>query len=131
MRLNTISMSSQAVRLDAWFNKAGTAFCVAAVVIAVGLVAVKQSLVQLSESSKKHKVTLTWIPSASKVTGYNVYRSTRSGGPYEKVNKSLVRESKYVDESVASGKTYYYVVRSADEQGRESPNSKEILIVVP
>jgi hypothetical protein len=36
-----------------------------------------------------HSVSLRWNSSTSPVAGYNVYRSTKSGGPYTRVNSAL------------------------------------------
>jgi hypothetical protein len=71
------------------------------------------------------------------VKGYNLYRSTAPGGPYTKVNTSLITGTQYDDQAVsstmaqyttsaaASGTTYYYVVTSVDAQGDESVHSQE------
>jgi fibronectin type 3 domain-containing protein len=76
-------------------------------------------------------VTLIWKASKFAVRGYNVYRGTKSGGPYTKVNRDLVQGLTYKDENVRGGTTYYYVTRSVDADGRESVNSSEITVVVP
>jgi hypothetical protein len=74
------------------------------------------------------------------VSGYNLYRSTTPGGPYTKVNTSLITGTHYDDlavsstmaqysssssSSAASGTTYYYVVTSVDAQDDESVYSQE------
>jgi hypothetical protein len=71
------------------------------------------------------------------VAGYNLYRSTAPGGPYTKVNTSLITGTQYDDTSVSStvtqhtmssaatATTYYYVVTSVDDQGDESVHSQE------
>jgi hypothetical protein len=80
----------------------------------------------------KHSVTLTWNASTSAVAGYNVYRSGVRGRDYVKVNAALVRgETSYKDETVESGKTYYYVTRSVDAKGNESADSNVTTVVVP
>jgi len=80
----------------------------------------------------KHSVTLTWNASTSPVVGYNVYRSTVKGRGYVKINAALVQGmTSYKDETVESGKTYYYVTRSVDAKGRESFDSAEVLAAVP
>ena len=56
-----------------------------------------------------HYVSISWTASTSTVAGYNVYRATASGGPYTKVNSSLVGTTSYTDSTVSAGKTYYYV----------------------
>ncbi len=78
-----------------------------------------------------HSVTLTWTASASTVTGYNVYKSSVSGGPYSKVNSSLVTTTTYVDTAVSAGQIYYYVVTSVDSSGVESAYSAEVSATVP
>ncbi|MEO5916508.1 MAG: glycosyl hydrolase [Luteolibacter sp.] len=57
--------------------------------------------------------------------GYNVLRSTQSGGPYEIVASDVVGTS-YSDRSVANGTTYFYVVVAVSPTG-ESPPTAEIV----
>jgi hypothetical protein len=79
----------------------------------------------------QHTAGLSWGTSASSVAGYNVYRSTVSGSAYVKMNASLVGGVSYVDSSVASGTTYYYVATAVDGSGNESVYSNEVTAVVP
>ena len=77
-------------------------------------------------------VTLSWTASRSlKVTGYNVYRATRTGGPYTKVNSSQVSSLTYVDSSGSSGQSYFYVAIAVDGSGNESAYSTEATATVP
>ncbi len=79
-----------------------------------------------------HSVTLTWTASTSTtVTGYNVYRSTVSGGPYTKLTSSPVAATTYADGTVQSGQTYYYVVTSVDSTAAESAYSTEVSATIP
>jgi hypothetical protein len=78
-----------------------------------------------------HNVALTWIPSTSTVTGYNVYRTTVSGTGYAKINSSLVVPLLYTDATVQNGTTYYYVTTAVDATGSESVFSNEVLAVIP
>lgn len=78
-----------------------------------------------------HNVVLTWTASSSPVAGYNVYRGTQSGGPYTKLNSSLVSGTTFTDSSVVSGNTYYYVVTAVDSLGQESALSNEAQAVIP
>ncbi|MGD0905956.1 MAG: immunoglobulin domain-containing protein [Candidatus Acidiferrales bacterium] len=78
-----------------------------------------------------HSVTLSWTASTSAVSGYNVYRSSVSGGPYTKLNSSLVTTTSYTDATVQAGQTYYYVVTSVDSSGNESAYSTEVSATVP
>ena len=78
-----------------------------------------------------HSVALTWNASTSTVAGYNVYRSTVSGGPYAKINSSLVAALNYTDSTVQSGTTYYYVTTAVDSGGNESVFSNQVSATIP
>jgi hypothetical protein len=79
----------------------------------------------------QHSVALTWNASTSTVAGYNVYRGTVSGGPYTKVNSSLVAALNYTDSTVQSGTTYYYVTTAVDSSGNESVFSNQVAATIP
>lgn len=71
-------------------------------------------------------VNLDWNDNGeSDLAGYNVHRSTTSGGPYTKINASLVAASTYSDTTVTNGSTYYYVVTAVDTSNNESGNSNQ------
>ena len=73
------------------------------------------------------QVSLDWADNAEPdLAGYNVYRSTSTGGPYTKVNGALVTVSNYTDTGLTNGTTYYYVVRAEDNGTNESGNSSEV-----
>jgi fibronectin type 3 domain-containing protein len=78
-----------------------------------------------------HNVVLSWQPSTSIVAGYNVYRGTVSGGPYTKLDSSLVGATNYRDTTVQAGQTYYYVATAVDSNNNESTHSTEVSAVVP
>jgi hypothetical protein len=78
-----------------------------------------------------HNVALNWGASSSSVAGYNVYRSSVSGGSYTKVNPSLLGGVSFTDSNVQAGQTYYYVATSVDTSGNESVYSNEVPAVVP
>jgi uncharacterized membrane protein len=78
------------------------------------------------------QVGLSWTASGSPgIAGYNAYRSTVSGGPYTKLNSSLIPTMTYTDGTVQSGSTYYYVTTAVDNQGMESTYSNEASTTVP
>jgi fibronectin type 3 domain-containing protein len=80
----------------------------------------------------QHSVTLNWnASSTSRVSGYNAYRATQSGGPYTMINTALQPGMSYVDLTVEPGHTYYYVVTAVDSSGMESVYSNEAAAVVP
>jgi len=61
--------------------------------------------------------------------GYNLYRGTTPGGPYEKVNAEMITGTGYSDPGATSG-TWYYVVSSVDGGGVESVKSAELSVTV-
>ena len=77
------------------------------------------------------QVTLSWTASTSQVVGYNVYRSSTSGGPYTKLNSTLLTGTSYTDTAVQHGATYYYVGTSVDSQMNESAYSNQASATVP
>lgn len=80
----------------------------------------------------QHSVTLSWSASTSSVAGYNIYRSTVSGGPYTTIlNSGLVTGTAFTDTSVQAGTTYYYVVVSVNSNGVESSDSNQASATVP
>jgi len=78
-----------------------------------------------------HSATLAWTASTSSVSGYNVYRSGVSGGPYTKLNSSLVTTTSYTDSAILAGTTYYYVVTSVNSTNVESVLSNEVSTTIP
>jgi hypothetical protein len=85
----------------------------------------------VADESAIHSVGLSWDPSASKVSGYNVYRSGASAGPFARLNGSLVSGLSFADDTVAGGLTYYYVTTAVDSEGIESNHSNTAVAVVP
>ena len=75
-------------------------------------------------------VNLTWTDSSTGLSGFNVYRGTTTGGPYAKINPSLIPSTSYTDSSVQSGSTYYYVTTAVDTAG-ESSYSNEGAATIP
>ena len=84
-----------------------------------------------TSSGTAHTATASWAPSTSVVSGYNVYRGTVSGGPYTKLNGSLIVLLTYTDATVQSGQTYFFVTTAVDGSGNESAFSNEAKAVIP
>jgi hypothetical protein len=78
-----------------------------------------------------HSVSLSWNDTGAQIAGYNVYRSTVSGGPYSKINSALVVPTNYSDTSVVSGTTYFYAVTAVGTSGIESALSNQTTATVP
>jgi len=89
------------------------------------------ALITLSGAGVAPSVVLSWTASTSAVIGYNSYSSAVPGGPYNKLNASPVATTTYTDNTVQSGKTYYYVVTSVDSDNVESVFSNEVSVTVP
>jgi hypothetical protein len=78
------------------------------------------------------EVMLSWTGSGSQgIAGYNVYRSTTTGGPYSKINSVLVVDTNYIDQEVQDGHTYYYVTTAVNQQQQESGYSNEASATMP
>ncbi len=71
-------------------------------------------------------IQLTWNKNKEPdIAGYNIYRSEISGGPYEKLNSTLVSDTTYIDSDVIPGITYYYRVAAQIKAFAESRLSNE------
>jgi len=82
-------------------------------------------------STVQHSVDVNWGASTSTVAGYNVYRGTVSGGPYSKINTTLITGLTFTDNAVSSGATYYYVVTAVAADGTQSSFSSQVQAVIP
>lgn len=92
------------------------------------------TFVWFRRQAEPHRVTLTWqAPNPRRgvtVVGYNVYRRTSEEGTFVKI-AGKVAGSPYQDHMVNSGRTYFYVVTSVDQVGRESRFSTEAKAEIP
>ncbi|MBN2270186.1 MAG: tandem-95 repeat protein [Sedimentisphaerales bacterium] len=69
----------------------------------------------LAATTGDGQVSLDWGDNGeADLAGYNVYQATVSGGPYTKLNGTLLATSDYLDLAVTNGVTYYYVVTAVD-----------------
>lgn len=75
-------------------------------------------------------VALSWSPSTSQVSGYNVYRGTVVNS-YSKINPTLDASTTYTDKTATPGVTYYYAATSVNSSGEESTYSSPIEVQVP
>ena len=92
---------------------------------------VSGTLVGSGVTAANQYVVLSWNASTSQVSGYNVYRSGRSGGPYAKINSAVNKGTVYTDTSVTPGQTYYYVIAAVNSSGHQSTYSNQAQAAVP
>jgi hypothetical protein len=123
--------ASKSVTFQVAFTPNSSGAASASVSFTTSSSAVKESLQGTGTSATQHSVNLAWNASTSQVIGYNVYRSTQSGGPYAAITSSPEASTSYSDTSVQSGTTYYYVVTAVSVSGKESMYSNQATAKVP
>lgn len=81
-------------------------------------------------SAKVHnRIKLQWT-CANAVGSYNIYRSTVQGGQYNLIASDYENDGcNYLDSEIASGSTYFYVVRFINSNGQQSLDSNEVSAV--
>ena len=82
-------------------------------------------------TNTNHSVSLTWQDSGSGIVGYNVYRGSTHGGPYQQINTALDASTNYTDLNVTAALTYYYVTTAVNGSGQESAHSNETSATIP
>jgi Bacterial Ig-like domain (group 2) len=94
--------------------------------------------VNFAPTATAHSVDLSWGAgtiqdpvSGQVVVGYNVYRSSVSGGPYTQLNSSPNPGLSFIDNTVSSGQTLYYVCSTVDSLGNVSDYSNQATATVP
>ncbi|MGD0572694.1 MAG: cellulase family glycosylhydrolase [Sedimentisphaerales bacterium] len=81
----------------------------------------------LSATAGDANVLLVWNNNTEPdFNGYNVYRSTISGGPYTRQNGALFSSPNFIDGNVTNGTIYYYVVTAVDTSLNESADSSQV-----
>lgn len=76
------------------------------------------------------QVNLFWKDNTDNETGFEVFRSTSSGEPYEFIAKTGPDAVFYADKTVSPNTTYYYVIRAINNTGA-SPISQEVIAATP
>jgi hypothetical protein len=73
------------------------------------------------------QVVLTWSANTEgNLAGYDVYRTTTSGGVSVKRNPTLLTSPTYTDTTVLNGVPYYYTVTAVNTSGESSVLSDEV-----
>lgn len=79
--------------------------------------------------SSATSITLGWnANSEPDLYRYEVWRGNTTGGPYTKIANVPAGTTQYLDQAVATGATYYYVVTAQDTSFNRSTNSSEVSI---
>jgi hypothetical protein len=131
---NTVLAAGQAATLTVSFSPTATGTISGTIAITSNASNSPTFVVPLSGSggSGSKTVNLQWQASTtSGLAGYNVYRSSTSGGPYSKLASLPIVGTSYTDSTVTSSATYYYVVTAVSVGGVESSYSAQVTVVVP
>jgi hypothetical protein len=123
--------AGQTVPYKVAFTPQSSGTATATLAFATNTSTVSESVTGSGTSVVQHSVSLSWQPSTSQVTGYNVYRSSAAAGPFARINPALNVGSAYVDGTVAASQTYYYVTTAVNSSGQESAYSNEVQVAVP
>jgi len=103
-------------------NVAGLGVCSTLVYQQVAAASVPPNVCTTANS---HSVLLSWGASSTSGVNYNVYRSNTSGGPYTKLTTvTPIAGLTYIDATVFSGQTYYYVVTAINSNGESGYSSQ-------
>lgn len=89
------------------------------------------SLAGAGVAAVQHSVSLSWNASTSPVVSYNIYVASVSGGPYALVGSTQAGTLAFTDNSVTSGKTYFFMVTAVDANGVESVDSNIVSVIIP
>jgi len=86
------------------------------------------------------KITINWQSGTRyDIYGFNIYRSKKKEGPFEKLNKEIIpgpgssresREFHYVDQPLEIGETYHYYVESVSFAGKKEPLTPVTKVIV-
>jgi GH18 family chitinase len=84
------------------------------------------NLTGYSPAKKQIKISWTAPSDATSSTQYEIWRSTVTGGPYKYID--ITSNTSYLNMGMASGTTYYYVVRAMNASGTYSVYSNEAAV---
>ena len=77
-------------------------------------------------------VTLQWDPSGDPdIAGYNLYRSTQSGGYFSRLNQTPLSSTSFTDSTLGYDTVYFYVCTAINKAGLESGFSNEVTFSLP
>ncbi|MCK4793407.1 MAG: hypothetical protein KAV87_57290 [Desulfobacteraceae bacterium] len=83
-----------------------------------------QTIFDLEAKAIGKGIRLDWSP-APDTTGYNIYRSCNSGGPYSQIGQHPANDKcTYLDNDILFGVTYYYLIRSVKGEAESLDSNK-------
>ncbi len=83
-----------------------------------------QTIFDLEAKAIGKGIRLDWSP-APDTTGYNIYRSCNSGGPYSQIGQYPANDKcTYLDNDILFGVTYYYLIRSVKGEAESLDSNK-------
>jgi hypothetical protein len=80
----------------------------------------------LRAASSSCSIRLAWRPPPVAVAGYQVYRSPAEGDEFKLVSASPIRQTRFSDAGVQSGRPYRYIVRAISQRGVEGPPTRPV-----
>lgn len=80
----------------------------------------------LVATAQASSIKLEWTGSPeSDLSGYNIYRSRVSGGPYNTIARAVTTTS-FVDNTTLEGVSYYYAIKAVDQSLNRSSYSSKV-----
>jgi parallel beta-helix repeat protein len=80
----------------------------------------------LSAQADDSRIDLRWNAVSPAPAGYSVYRATSEGGPFTRINTSVITVTALTDLSLTNDTRYWYRVCALDAQGRLSDASNTV-----
>lgn len=128
----TVLMPGQSAPLSVTFAPQATGNFPGSITISSNAPTLTIGLVGIGGTASSHAVALTWDPSTSDVTGYNIYRAPADGSTaYQKLNTVAQSQTQYTDQNILAGQEYMYAVTAVDSDGVESDYSDPAVADVP
>ena len=81
--------------------------------------------------SSGHSAALSWAPSTSTVSGYNIYGTSDLGLTWNRVNSLPTPLTSYTDWDAQGGLFYLFAITSVDASKNESLQSIQIPALIP
>ncbi|MHA4808120.1 fibronectin type III domain-containing protein [Flavitalea flava] len=64
-----------------------------------------------------NKINLVWTDNSNNESGFEIYRSTGSGGPYTIVTTTGANKTSFTDSTVQAASTYFYKIQAINQYG--------------